>query len=50
MEGESIHSSATTVDLLRRAQRITHPDRGGEPATFQRVTLAEQTLRKAGLI
>lgn len=35
---------------LRRAQRAAHPDAGGDPATFQRVTLAETTLRREGLL
>jgi hypothetical protein len=37
-------------DLLRRAQRETHPDHGGDAATFQRVSLAEQKLRSEGLL
>lgn len=40
-------SPATTV---RRAQRIAHPDHGGDAATFQRVSLAEAKLREAGLL
>jgi hypothetical protein len=40
----------TTSYLLRRAQRITHPDHGGDPATFQRVSLAEAKLRQEGLL
>jgi hypothetical protein len=35
---------------LRRAQRETHPDQGGDAATFQRVTIAEAKLREAGLL
>ncbi len=35
---------------LRRAQRETHPDQGGDPAVFQRVSLAEARLREAGLL
>ncbi|MFJ4038239.1 hypothetical protein ACIPVB_09130 [Microbacterium sp. NPDC090007] len=35
---------------LRRAQRETHPDAGGDAATFQRVSLAEAKLREAGLL
>jgi hypothetical protein len=36
--------------VLRKAQRITHPDMGGDLATFQRVSLAEAKLREAGLL
>lgn len=36
--------------LLRGAMRRTHPDTGGDAATFQRVTLAEAKLREAGVI
>lgn len=36
--------------LLRGAQRIAHPDSGGDEATFQRVSLAEAKLRKEGLL
>lgn len=36
--------------LLRGAQRRTHPDVGGNPATFQRVSLAEAKLREEGLL
>jgi hypothetical protein len=35
---------------LRRAQRETHPDQGGDAATFQRVSLAEAKLREEGLL
>lgn len=35
---------------LRRAQRETHPDHGGDPALFQRVSLAEAKLREEGLL
>lgn len=35
---------------LRRAQRETHPDVGGDAATFQRVSLAEAKLRQEGLL
>ncbi|KQR39203.1 hypothetical protein [Microbacterium sp. Leaf159] len=35
---------------LRRAQRDTHPDHGGDAASFQRVSLAEAKLRKAGVL
>ena len=36
-------------ELVRRAQRMSHPDHGGDAATFQRVSLAEAKLREAGL-
>jgi hypothetical protein len=36
--------------LLRGAQRRHHPDRGGDAAVFQRVSLAEARLRQEGLI
>ncbi|OYC97231.1 hypothetical protein [Microbacterium sp. Yaish 1] len=36
--------------VLRKAQRITHPDMGGDAATFQRVSLAEAKIREAGLL
>ena len=35
---------------LRRAQRETHPDAGGDASMFQRVSLAEAKLREAGLL
>lgn len=35
---------------LQRAQRASHPDRGGDPAIFQRVSLAEAKLREAGVL
>lgn len=35
---------------LRRAQRDTHPDHGGDAAMFQRVSLAEAKLREEGLL
>lgn len=35
---------------LRRAQRDTHPDHGGDAASFQRVSLAEAKLREEGLL
>lgn len=35
---------------LRKAQRVEHPDMGGDAAAFQRVTLAEAKLREAGLL
>lgn len=36
--------------LVRGAQRRTHPDHGGDSATFQRVSFAEARLREAGLL
>lgn len=36
--------------VLRAAQRAAHTDMGGDPATFQRVLLAEAKLREAGLL
>ncbi|WP_345434830.1 hypothetical protein [Microbacterium gilvum] len=35
---------------LRRAQRDTHPDRGGDEVAFHRVSLAEAKLREEGLL
>lgn len=35
---------------LRRAQRETHPDAGGDAAVFQRVSLAEAKLRAEGVL
>lgn len=34
--------------LVRRAQRITHPDLGGDPATFQLVTDAIELIKTGG--
>lgn len=36
--------------LLRGAQRAAHPDSGGNPEEFRRVTLAEARLREGGLL
>ncbi len=36
------------ANVLRKAQRLTHPDHGGDPEQFHLVTLAEQYLREAG--
>lgn len=36
--------------ILRRAQALTHPDRGGDAGLFQRVSLAEDKLRSEGLL
>lgn len=36
--------------LVRSAQRKSHPDHGGDDATFQRVSLAEAKLREAGVL
>lgn len=38
------------INLVRAAQRMTHPDRGGDATVFQRVSLAEAKLRQEGLI
>ena len=43
-------TTLSTMQILRRALRITHPDAGGDPAMFQRVSLAEAKLREAGLL
>ncbi|MDQ7877333.1 hypothetical protein Q9R08_05015 [Microbacterium sp. QXD-8] len=37
-------------ELVRTAQRKTHPDTGGDAATFQRVVQAEALLRGEGLL
>lgn len=45
------HGEEVSVErALRRAQRKSHPDMGGDAATFQRVSLAEAQLREAGLL
>ena len=41
---------AAVSRVVRGAQRRTHPDHGGDAATFQRVSLAEAKLREAGLL
>lgn len=44
--GDPAKSPMDAVALyLRRAQRATHPDTGGDAATFQRVALAESKVR-----
>lgn len=43
-------SQLTYGQLLRRAQRAEHPDRGGDVAAMQRVHQAEAVLRGAGLL
>jgi hypothetical protein len=43
-------SAETVKRALSRAQFATHPDRGGDAATFQRVSLAEAKLRDEGLL
>lgn len=43
-------SMSSIAAVLRRAQRETHPDFGGNAATFQRVSLAETKLREEGLL
>lgn len=47
---EMIVIAGAPARALRRAQRVTHPDTGGDAATFQRVSLAEAKLREAGLL
>ncbi len=37
-------------ELVRIAQRRTHPDTGGDAAVFHRVSLAEANLREVGLL
>lgn len=37
-----------TRNLVAAAQRMTHPDRGGDATVFQRVSLAQEQLRKEG--
>lgn len=41
-------ATAPIEKALRRAQWNTHPDQGGDPSLFQRVSLAEARLREAG--
>lgn len=36
--------------LLREAQRQSHPDHGGDASVFQRVSLAEAKLRQEGML
>lgn len=45
----SVHAGVVRR-ALRRAQSETHPDTGGDAATFQRVSLAEAKLRQEGLL
>ncbi|WP_295014829.1 hypothetical protein [uncultured Microbacterium sp.] len=42
--------SGAPARALRRAQRDSHPDTGGDAAIFQRVSLAEAKLREEGLL
>lgn len=42
--------SSAVARVIRGAQRRTHPDTGGDAATFQRVSLAEAKLREEGLL
>lgn len=42
------YHDVTPAQLIRRAQRRSHPDHGGDAAVFQRVSLAEAKLREAG--
>lgn len=37
-------------DLVAAAQRMTHPDRGGDATIFARVSLAQAKLREEGLL
>jgi hypothetical protein len=46
----TLASRGALVSAVRAAKRSTHPDLGGDAAQFQRVTLAEATLREAGLL
>jgi len=48
LEDEAIHSSASLTEVVRRAKRAAHPDRGGTAELFHRVNLAEQFLRETG--
>lgn len=41
---------AAIARVVRGAQRRSHPDAGGDAATFQRVSLAEAKLREAGVL
>jgi hypothetical protein len=50
LSGLPAGENASTTVLLRKAQRATHPDHGGDAATFQRVSLAEAKLREEGLL
>lgn len=43
-------SAYAPAKILRRAQQKSHPDRGGDAAIFQRVSIAETKLREAGLL
>jgi len=47
-DDRSVTLSDPTVKLLRRAQRATHPDQGGDAAQFVLVNMAEGYLREAG--
>ena len=52
IEKNSDRSAAglTPSRLVDLAKRYSHPDTGGDAETFQRVVLAESTLREAGLL
>lgn len=41
---------AAIARVVRGAQRRSHPDHGGDAATFHRVSLAEAKLREEGLL
>jgi hypothetical protein len=47
---EELPGDPAPAMVLRKAQRISHPDVGGDTATFQRVSLAEVKLREEGLL
>ncbi|MGN8024720.1 hypothetical protein [Microbacterium sp. 22242] len=47
---ETFDRKSDPARILRVAQRVAHPDMGGDAATFQRVSLAEAKLRAEGLL
>lgn len=47
---ETFNRDDDPARILRVAQRVTHPDTGGDAAEFQRVSLAEAKLREEGLL
>lgn len=47
---ENIPAGASNALVLRRAQRATHPDHGGDSTSFQRVTAAEEYLKQNGAL
>lgn len=46
----TLTSRDALASAVRAAKRDTHPDLGGDPAAFHRVSLAEAKLREAGLL